>query len=132
MVSHTYEQLVYLKSFIGEKKLKQIGLLHCNTCPLPSQVTFPPFVVEDEEGETEVQSFDELLDHLFRRYSPTTLVYQGKSATTLDISSKATFCCPECGKNYAITEADTYEALPLALSDVEVDALKGIFVDHFL
>lgn len=141
-----YYKVVQLKSFIGEKKLKQLGLLHCQSCPPLSMVeqsassknTLPsteyiPISLANASAEDIIQ---EVLD----KHSPTTSIYKPSTfhqalypfKEELDENAEDILLCPECGKRYHSLDSQLYEPLPLALSDVESDAIKGIFVDLYL
>lgn len=146
-----YYKVIQLKSFIGERKLKQVGLLHCQGCPPLSMVKNAPSItlsvvdaIDPEMLSLSDYTSEELTEQVLAKYSPTTSLYRPSTQNYGLLDSFPTqnsvalqeleddFLCPECGKAYHPLPSQGYEALPIYLSDVEADALKGIFVDLYL
>lgn len=169
-------QLNELISFIGRKKLKQLGLLPCTTCAhilwdierlsnplldsksldsadhlfssnnettMPSSDDVPHASSSDHDFVYQTQSTSHANEGPFIEVVPlaslSPIVLEDTSHESLGIGfiynpfltipPHATVCA-ECGRLYSQSPAmHSFTALPVVLSDVEYEVLKGFYVD---
>ncbi|MHC1748778.1 MAG: hypothetical protein AB9856_10565 [Cellulosilyticaceae bacterium] len=118
----------HLVNFVGEKKLKQLGLLQCHTCINIPHESMTTVCVSDTLNEI---TYAVSSDSYF--HTATATLYAPSQAFLESACQKENILtCPECGKQYEQIQGIYYEPLPVLLSAVESDALKGILIDILL
>ncbi|OON98113.1 MAG: hypothetical protein ATN36_01590 [Epulopiscium sp. Nele67-Bin005] len=129
-----------LNSTIGTKKLKQVGLASCNTCPDVTKVDARSKLEQSLPKSVQLPDTEKLKETAYR--TPISYFYTLSPELHMPPSREhfakgdephcSDDVCDECGITFVEGEDEAKQISFPRLTPIESDVLKGLYVDMYL